>query len=260
MILRRVIEHVKAQNWFAVFLDFVIVVVGVFVGLQVNNWNAARLERARGAVYSERLKTELKAELEYSLALLHYYETTREAGRVAYLGLSGREELDDEVTLINAYRASQYNWYERRRAAFDEIVASGSLSLISDASLRETAIGVYSTALYSLMEEEGQNSLYRELFRMTVEPQVQDDLFRNCGDKEYEAGGVAVGLLRIDYECALTTSASETADAVAALRGDPEILKALRLRNAQVANRIADIELTLRALGLRALFKEAAAP
>jgi len=28
MILRRVIEHVKAQNWFAVALDFVIVVVG----------------------------------------------------------------------------------------------------------------------------------------------------------------------------------------------------------------------------------------
>ena len=30
MLLRRVIEHVKAQNWTAVALDFVIVVVGVF--------------------------------------------------------------------------------------------------------------------------------------------------------------------------------------------------------------------------------------
>lgn len=32
MLLRRVIEHVKAQNWTAVALDFVIVVVGVFIG------------------------------------------------------------------------------------------------------------------------------------------------------------------------------------------------------------------------------------
>jgi len=44
MLLRRVIEHVKAQNWTAVGLDFVIVVVGVFIGIQVSNWNAQRAE------------------------------------------------------------------------------------------------------------------------------------------------------------------------------------------------------------------------
>ncbi len=46
MILRRVIEHVKAQQWTAVAIDFVIVVAGVFVGLQVQEWNAARGHRA----------------------------------------------------------------------------------------------------------------------------------------------------------------------------------------------------------------------
>jgi hypothetical protein len=35
MILRRVIEHVKAQNWTAMALDFLIVVTGVFIGIQV---------------------------------------------------------------------------------------------------------------------------------------------------------------------------------------------------------------------------------
>ena len=42
MILTRVIEHVKKQHWTAVFLDFVIVVLGVFIGLQVQDWNSAR--------------------------------------------------------------------------------------------------------------------------------------------------------------------------------------------------------------------------
>lgn len=45
MILRRVTEHVRSQNWFAVGIDFFIVVVGVFIGIQVANWNAERLER-----------------------------------------------------------------------------------------------------------------------------------------------------------------------------------------------------------------------
>jgi len=49
MILRRVIAHFRKQEWTAIFLDFLIVVVGVFVGLQVNNWNAARATTARTA-------------------------------------------------------------------------------------------------------------------------------------------------------------------------------------------------------------------
>ena len=39
--------HLKEQNWIAVILDFVIVVMGVFVGLQVSNWNEARHDAVR---------------------------------------------------------------------------------------------------------------------------------------------------------------------------------------------------------------------
>jgi len=39
MLLRRITEHVKAQNRAAVALDFCIVVVGVFIGIQGANWN-----------------------------------------------------------------------------------------------------------------------------------------------------------------------------------------------------------------------------
>ena len=49
MILRRVIEHVKAQNWFAVGIDFVIVVMGVFIGMQVQGWSKQRDDRHREA-------------------------------------------------------------------------------------------------------------------------------------------------------------------------------------------------------------------
>jgi len=40
-------EHVKAQNQTAVAIDVVIVVVGVFIGIQVSNWNDARLGARR---------------------------------------------------------------------------------------------------------------------------------------------------------------------------------------------------------------------
>jgi hypothetical protein len=59
MILRRVMQHVRDQNWFAVGLDFLIVVVGVFIGIQVANWNDARRDRQSEAIYLERLSIEI---------------------------------------------------------------------------------------------------------------------------------------------------------------------------------------------------------
>jgi len=59
MILRRVMAHFQKQEWAAIVIDFVIVVVGVFIGIEVQQWADAqrqgRLERA----YTERLQTEV---------------------------------------------------------------------------------------------------------------------------------------------------------------------------------------------------------
>lgn len=45
MLLRSLTKHVKDQNWFAVWIDFAIVIVGVFIGIQVANWNDGRTSR-----------------------------------------------------------------------------------------------------------------------------------------------------------------------------------------------------------------------
>jgi hypothetical protein len=71
VLLRRITENVKAQNWFAIALDFLIVVVGVFVGLQVNNWNEARADSRREASYLAALREDFGsviAELESDIA------------------------------------------------------------------------------------------------------------------------------------------------------------------------------------------------
>ncbi|WOJ95550.1 hypothetical protein R0137_09815 [Congregibacter brevis] len=56
MLLRRISKHFKDQNWFAVGIDFTIVVIGVFIGIQVANWNAARIDRADESVFLQSLR------------------------------------------------------------------------------------------------------------------------------------------------------------------------------------------------------------
>jgi hypothetical protein len=56
MILRRITEAFRNQDWFTVAVETPIVVLGVFLSLQVNNWNTARLEQAQEQEYLVRLK------------------------------------------------------------------------------------------------------------------------------------------------------------------------------------------------------------
>ncbi len=59
MLLRRVMQHVRDQNWFAVGIDLVIVVVGVFIGLQVQQWADAQRQGRLERIYTERLQAEV---------------------------------------------------------------------------------------------------------------------------------------------------------------------------------------------------------
>ncbi len=58
MILRRIAENIRSQNWFAVAIEFIIVVAGVFLGLEVQDWNEARKERVEAHGLLSRLHVE----------------------------------------------------------------------------------------------------------------------------------------------------------------------------------------------------------
>ena len=60
MIPRRIAEHVQSHNWFAVAIDFVIVVVGVFVATQVGDWNSASEQKRRTSLIIEGLREDLR--------------------------------------------------------------------------------------------------------------------------------------------------------------------------------------------------------
>ncbi|WP_412067271.1 hypothetical protein [Rubrivirga sp. IMCC43871] len=89
MILRRITQHVKDQNRTAIGIDFVIVVVGVFVGLQVSNWSAERADAREAAAYRQRLAADVRAEREAIDARVAYYRDVRAHGGAALAVLDG---------------------------------------------------------------------------------------------------------------------------------------------------------------------------
>lgn len=144
MLLRSVTSHVKDQNWFAVFLDFFIVVVGVFIGIQVANWN-----EEQGKLQDlERLLARLEVDLEVlsedvARSKATYYETASviESG-VAVLKSKGA--LSNEGAIALGEAAWMLRWLSPVPNSFEEMVSTGGLDLVDSFEVRSALIDVQS--------------------------------------------------------------------------------------------------------------------
>ena len=63
MILRRAAEHFRKQDWTAIGIVFVLLVLGVFLGIQVSNWTAERHDRALEATYLSSLVEDIRSDV-----------------------------------------------------------------------------------------------------------------------------------------------------------------------------------------------------
>lgn len=63
-MLRRLNENMKQQNWAAIGIELVILVFGVFIGMQVSIWNEAREAREDYLLAIERYRAEIRANIE----------------------------------------------------------------------------------------------------------------------------------------------------------------------------------------------------
>lgn len=258
MLLRRVTEHVREQNWTAIVIDFVIVVVGVFIGIQVANWNAERETRQKAAIFTERLKADLREEAWSYQLLIEYSRDVLANAEVAVDALSGKTAASNEALLVSAYRATQYKQQRRRRSTYDELISTGTIGLIEDQRLRDTTMRLYSMQTIETTVREGLASRYREAFRMSVANDVQRALNKHCGDRTIDIGDYQGIVDNLDYPCKLDLPQQQIDEAANALRANASLVPLLRLRIADLGTRLHDLTVNNRDIvqGLQAVSED----
>ncbi|WP_412067263.1 hypothetical protein [Rubrivirga sp. IMCC43871] len=223
MILRRITQHVRDQNWTAIAIDFVIVVVGVFVGLQVSNWNAARADARLGRVYTERLLVDLHQNRESRLVLVAYYDAVAASAErtVALLAAPG----DDRALVIHAYRATEWSGFRDVRATWDEILFSGNVGLLPPTALA-SGLGVYFSYsdLSSANLDRLKDTPYRQTVRGTIPHVLQRSIREHCSDVTDDIQ-VTVGFRS---DCDFVVDDALVAETARALRSDATLVEDLR--------------------------------
>lgn len=225
MLFRRFISYFKERRWIDFVTELVVLVVGVFLGIQAANWNDDRLEREKGRLFVERLTEDLQSDLSSREALVSYYEAVISSGERTVVRLNA-ESIDDPLGLVvDAYRATEYNHRPPTRATFDEIVSTGSLGLIPT-EVREAGLVDYYRYDNSLaMREAVRVSPYRLRVRSLLPHKVQTAIRANCSDifsETYERIGFKQG-------CELGLPADDIELAAQLLHSDSGLLGDLRL-------------------------------
>ncbi len=148
MILRRIIQHVRKQEWTAIVIDLLIVVVGVYIGIQAQTWNVARENREIERQYLQSLHDQISNMIEDN-------ESRVERGREQLIELSEvgaaleaiGENMELEKRHCNSIVSSHI--YVGRISVpptIEELRTTGQLQLIRNSAVR-LAIISYSQSI-----------------------------------------------------------------------------------------------------------------
>ena len=248
MIYRRAAAKLRAQDWTAISIELVIVIVGVFVGMWVADWNEARVERGT----TIRLLNQFKPELSYQFDQYHrlqaYMATTGEYGQVALRGWRNDSSVSDKQFVIAAYQASQATGSVTNTQTWSSIFGSNQVQNISDPRLRQALIRVLSLDS-SLTDYHQIFSAYRENVRHVIPDEVQDRIRWQCGDRLKGPGSTnTFNIYYLPPRCDVDLTPEQVRAAAAALRAHPGLVGDPNWHRALVATMMLNWQLYIESL------------
>ena len=153
-------QHIKEQNWFAVGLDVIVVITGIFLGMQVQEIYDERGERNIERNYMLRLHSEVIQNLGFNetnfaeLLLLENFQQNEKYLDEVLNFFSGTEK---SITLspnhcLAIMTSAIYNDQQTYLPTLSELLASGQLSVVQNDSIK-FALSEYTMAYNALKQQ-----------------------------------------------------------------------------------------------------------
>ena len=164
--------------------EIVLVVIGILIALQINNWNDARKDRARELGYLRNIREDVAA----NIAEMDGYIATRDEGIAAAQRLLAHFDGKpiEDASAFNADSISIYNWrrFYLGDNTYQELIGSGNFALLSNPAIKDGLLDI--EAMYRKLKGEedhfrfdSETLLYKPLYATTdLGPMMQDYAFR----------------------------------------------------------------------------------
>jgi len=179
LVVHQIFESFKTRNFSHIAVELFIVIVGVFIGIQVSNWNEERIERSRAHSYLERIRDDLDTDIQNFRDRLAFWQKVSGYGELGlHYATTGDSRNASQWDLLLAYfQASQLAEFYTTRSTFDELKSGGALGLIENLKLRGQLARYYTEADNPVLTER---PVYREHIRGLIPLPVQNYIWEQC--------------------------------------------------------------------------------
>ena len=167
MLIRRIATAFRKQDWTTATVEFVIVVAGIFVGLQVDSWNTDRTDRIREQAILKQLHSDFAVNAVSIGRFAGRHEQMVE-GLAFALEVLTRGEL--AKTDARRFRDAFVSMYQlpsisATMGGYNAVIATGDLALITDQELKSRLVQL-STEIDA---ETSLTSYFRDLNQVNME-------------------------------------------------------------------------------------------
>ena len=193
MLLRRFTKHFAEQNWFVVSLDVLVVVLGIFLGMQVNEWNNNRHLRSDEAQYLRALEVDIRASKDH---LVERLERLDKQSLGLDVILAAASEGIDDLSDIDAARAIHNGLNSAailpvQLRTYEDLKGSNAIAILKNIDLRHRLRELDSHLLQIRQEEsERLKTLYSHVDPMLLKYPSYVELTRFW--RNFQGEGLAV--------------------------------------------------------------------
>lgn len=143
--------------------EVLLLVVGILIALQVNDWNDSRHQRIRERQALERLHDEAVRGVGYLSGIVESFDRYGAAQETALAALSNGdwERVDPELMREGLVTLSFFPTLSPPRSAYDDLISSGVFGELTDTEVR-TAVAAYHASLQHAMGQLEYVRIYNE--------------------------------------------------------------------------------------------------
>ncbi len=182
--------------------EIILVVIGILIALQINNWNESRKLRNQELKYLENLRSDLKLNITDIAQFLESGNSSIESANKVLEYFEGKpiEDLND----LNYHATNVYIWYRftLHDNTYKELINSGNIGIISNDSIKNGLLNLQ--ALYNKLKNEEDHFRYdmeELMYTPAYEMLKMNDLIKNF---TYQVSngqdGENISLSRTNYE------------------------------------------------------------
>jgi hypothetical protein len=177
LLLARLSRSFREHDWFTGIVELVLLVIGIFIGFQLDRWNGERLEQKEADEYSLQLLEDLTIELHDVDNMIDYLEQVRTYGATALTAWNDNPAADAETLIVSFYQASNVLPFSSLRGTFDALSNKGLMNLIGGPGFSSRLSAYYGQALNAVLD---QHTAYRMEIRGILPNPVQAAIRDAC--------------------------------------------------------------------------------